>query len=131
MALIGRLHPIIVHFPIALVIIAALAEGASMILRDARWHFVAVVNVRAGAFFAVLTALAGWLLAQSPTVELTPLLTWHRWVGITGVLLAVIGALSTSHARRFRAVLFVGAAFIGVTGHLGGLMVWGSDWFRF
>ena len=131
MALVGRLHPILVHFPIALVIIAALAEGASMILRDTRWHFVAVVNIRLGALFAVITAIAGWLLALTPSIESTPMLTWHRWLGTSGALLAVFGALATSRARLFRIVLIAGASLIAITGHLGGLLVWGTDWFRF
>jgi len=131
MALLGRLHPVLVHFPIALVILAAMAEGVAVATRDSRWHFVAVANVRAGAFFAVLTAGAGWLLAQTPSIEPTPLLTWHRWLGTTGVVFTVVVALATRNVRRFRVLLFAAAALVAVTGHLGGLMVWGEDWFRF
>ena len=131
MALIGRLHPVLVHFPIALVILAAMAEGVAILTRDGRWHFVAIANVRAGAFFAVLTALAGWLLARTPSIEPTPLLTWHRWLGTTAATLTVIVALATRNVRVFRTVLFAAAALVAVTGHLGGLLVWGEDWFRF
>ena len=55
MALLGRLHPLLIHFPIALVIAAALAEGAATI--------------------------AGWRLALAPEMEASPLLEWHRWLG--------------------------------------------------
>ena len=60
MAFIGRLHLLLIHFPIALVIAAAAAEGAAAVTADERWHTVAVRNVRAGAVFTLLAAIAGW-----------------------------------------------------------------------
>jgi uncharacterized membrane protein len=56
MALTGRLHPLLVHFPIALMLIAAVAELVSVTTRFPEWHMVAVANVRAGAAFAVASA---------------------------------------------------------------------------
>jgi hypothetical protein len=47
MAFIGRLHPLLIHFPIALVIAAAVAEIAAMVTRDGGWRTLAVGNVRA------------------------------------------------------------------------------------
>ena len=38
MTLVGRLHPLIGHFPIALVMIAAVFEGGSIATGDRRWH---------------------------------------------------------------------------------------------
>ena len=38
MAFIGRLHPLLIHFPIALVIAAVLAEGAAMVTANDRWR---------------------------------------------------------------------------------------------
>jgi uncharacterized membrane protein len=81
MAFIGRLHPLLIHFPIALVISAALAEGAAMVTAQEGWRTVAVGNVRAGAVFAVLATIAGWRLALAPEMELSALLEWHRWLG--------------------------------------------------
>ena len=40
MAFIGRLHPLLIHFPIALVIVAVAAEGLATVTDDsagARW----------------------------------------------------------------------------------------------
>ena len=81
MALIGRLHPLLIHFPIALVIAAAAAEGAALLTGDDDWRTVAVRNVRAGAGFALFAALAGWRLALTPEMEPSSLLEWHRWHG--------------------------------------------------
>jgi uncharacterized membrane protein len=49
MALTGRLHPLLAHFPIALVLIAAIAEHVSPMTRFPEWHTVAVATIRAGA----------------------------------------------------------------------------------
>src|SRR5438270_10677813 len=74
MVLLGRLHPLLVHFPIGLVILAALAEAVATVAGDCRWRTVAVANVRAGAASGVLAAIAGWRLALAPGVESSALL---------------------------------------------------------
>jgi uncharacterized membrane protein len=137
MALTGRLHPLLVHFPIALVLIAAIAELVSLTTRFPEWHMVAVANVRAGAAFAIASAAAGWLLASSRIVEASPALEWHRWLGVAGAVAAVAAALATSEMDRpprrlwlYRIALFWAAALVGVAGHFGALLVWGADFLR-
>ena len=137
MALTGRLHPLLVHFPIALVLIAAIAELVSLTTRFPEWHMVAVANVRAGAAFAIASAAAGWLLASSRIVEASPTLEWHRWLGGAGAVAAVAAALATAEMDRpprrlwlYRIALFSAAALVAVAGHFGALLVWGADFLR-
>ena len=144
MALIGRLHPLLVHFPIGLVLIAAVAEVVAMTTGLWDWRAVAVGNLRAGAVFAIGAAIAGWRLASSPGIEATSSLEWHRWLlaeprGYSFAAVAVFGAaLATAGARSqspfalwvYRITLFWAAALVAVTGHLGGLLVWGADFLR-
>ena len=99
MAFVGRLHPLLIHFPIALVIAAALAEGAAIVTADEGWRTVAVENVRAGAVFALLATVAGWRLALAPEMEVSPLLEWHRWLGTVAAGAAVGAALATGGVR--------------------------------
>jgi uncharacterized membrane protein len=134
----GRLHPLIVHFPIALVLVAAAFEGGSIATGDRRWRAVAVVNVRAEAVFAVAAVIAGWRLASAPGGEATPLLEWHRWLGAIAALSTVAAALVTVRGERwplgrlwiYRTALFCAASFVAVAGHLGGLLVWGAEFLR-
>src|ERR1700730_14160010 len=65
MAFAGRLHPLLLHFPIALIIVAAVAELVAMLTAFRAWHVVAVANVRGGALFAGATALTGLLRART------------------------------------------------------------------
>ena len=135
MALLGRLHPLLIHFPIALVITAALAEGAAIVTADENWRTVAVGNVRAGAAFALLATIAGWRLALAPEMEVSPLLEWHRWLGFVAAGAALAAALATGGIRRrstlevriYRIALFTAGTLVAVTGHVGGLLVWGAD----
>ena len=137
MALTGRFHPLLVHFPIALVLIAAFAELVSLTTRFPKWHMVAVANIRAGAAFAVASAGAGWLLASSRIVEASPALEWHRWLGLMAALAAVTAALTTRDIERprgrlwlYRVALFSAAALVAVAGHFGAVLVWGADFLR-
>ena len=139
MALIGRLHPVLVHFPIALIVAAFGCELVSLTTRAREWHVAAVANLRIGAVFAVGSTIAGWIFAASPMVDMSPSLEWHRWVGACATL-AAIGAVLSAHVSAgssssrsiwiYRAALSTAAALVGVTGHLGGLLVWGTHFFR-
>jgi uncharacterized membrane protein len=103
MEFVGRLHPLLIHFPIALVIAAALAEGAAIVTADERCRTVAVRSVRAGAVFALSATIAGGRLTLSQEMEMSPILEWHRWLGtVAGAALAA--ALATRGVRRRSAV---------------------------
>jgi len=139
MTLLGRLHPLLVHFPIALILIAAIAELVAMATRVAEWRVVAVVNIRAGAVFAVGAGVAGWLLASSHMVEPSLGLEWHRWLGIAAAIVASGAALISGGVVRdrspramwmYRAAVFSAAGLVGVAGHLGAVLVWGADFLR-
>ena len=129
MAFAGRLHPVLIHFPIALVLLAVTAETVFLAARDARWQFIASVSVQAGAISAAAAAGAGWLLAAAVAMDPTPYLVWHRWLGTAVAVLALAAALAV-RARAttlYRVSLFTAGALLPIAGHLGGVLVWGAD----
>ncbi|MGE5242958.1 MAG: DUF2231 domain-containing protein [Betaproteobacteria bacterium] len=138
MLLIGKLHPLLVHFPIGLVLAAAGFELVATWTRRQRWRAVAVANIRAGALLSVLALIAGWVLASAPFVEATSSLAWHRWTGVAAGV-ATMGAAVASRSRRvespgslvvYRGALFGAAALVALAGHLGAALVWGTDFLR-
>ena len=138
MSFIGKLHPLLVHFPIALVLAAAAGELVVIAMPRQSWRTVAVANIRAGAAMGVVTAITGWLFASSPLVDASPSLEWHRWVGMAGAAGAIGAALlslrlhvpSRSSAFVYRLTLFATALLVAITGHLGGTLVWGARFFQ-
>jgi uncharacterized membrane protein len=137
MALIGRFHPVLVHFPIALIVAAFGCELVSGATRNREWHTASVANLRIGAFFAIAAAVAGWIFAWSPMGETSPEIEWHRWLGACATI-AAVGSVVLDHrfadrSRRsvwiYRVALATAAALVGVTAHLGGVLVWGAHFF--
>jgi uncharacterized membrane protein len=133
---IGRLHPILLHFPLALILVAAFIEGARYMLgkRDLASP-AASVCLWIGFLMAIPTVWSGWELAEYGG-DTGTLVGLHRWTAIAslGVMALAVGAWIM---RRFRgadwagthvAFLVVAATLVGVAGHFGAEMVWGENW---
>jgi uncharacterized membrane protein/mono/diheme cytochrome c family protein len=132
----GRLHVVLVHFPIALLIAAAAGEVLS-ILRGRRTpapavHFCVVL----GSAGAVVAAALGWLDAWGGGGVGQSALDLHRWLGTAAAGWALVTTgLSVRDERRgersiwFRVALFLGAALVGAAGHFGGILVYGEEYF--
>ena len=138
MTLIGHFHPLLIHFPIALVIVSAVAEATATVSRDERWRTLAIGNVRAGAAFALIAAVAGWYFASELSSDAGPLLEWHRWLGTVAAGLMLAAAFATAGAKRragralwmYRIALLAAGIVTAIAAHLGALMVWGADFLR-
>ncbi|QNN21791.1 hypothetical protein HED60_05725 [Planctomycetales bacterium ZRK34] len=130
----GKLHPMAVHFPIALLIAAAVAELLGMFTGRLWFSEATVLMVWFATITAVSAALLGWIFGGFRWGDEDWLMTSHRWVGtVTAAWSLVVLALLVQGQRRkvafsaYRAALFTGAALVGATGFLGGAMVWGLD----
>jgi uncharacterized membrane protein len=127
----GRLHPIIVHFPIAF-FPAALFTA---IVGRRRPAFAAPVQflLIAGAIIAPVAAILGWLDAGFEPSTDDWLLQIHRWLGTgIGIVALVLGIWAARQpdevrSRRMLAGLAVITAAIVVQGWFGGAMVHGVD----
>ena len=136
----GKFHPVVVHFPIALLIAAAAAELLKRLLGLEWLGGAARFSVLAGAVGAVVATPLGWLDAAftryrggfAHTLEL------HRWLGTTTAVWSVMTAVlcemserSTSgkYRRWYLTTLIVGAILVGVTGHFGSTLVYGRGYY--
>lgn len=130
----GRLHPLAVHFPVALLIVAYFLEllsigGKRQGLREGiNWM------VFLGAFFALLATVLGWLLRIHDDYS-GNLVLLHQNVGIATALLAMVTGLILKNTLNgkltsfilYRSVLTLTVAFLVYTGHLGSRLTHGDD----
>jgi uncharacterized membrane protein len=116
-------HAAAVHFPIALLIFAALHDGWTRLRGQPRPSHAAALAGTAGALLAVAT---GWILADN--VE-DPLLERHRWLGVATLVLGVASLLAGRLKPGTLAAvpLWLAAVIALPTGWLGGEMAHGHD----
>ena len=125
----GRLHPIIVHFPIAFFP----AAFFTALVGRRRPAFAKPVQflVVAGGIIAPIAAILGWL--DSIGADPDPLLTVHGWlgtgIGVAGLGLAVWAWRRPGQDRRPAMIWALAAltAAIVVQGWYGGALVHGID----
>jgi len=138
---IGRLHPMWVHFPIALLVAAALAELLTMRFGDPRFAFAARFTLWTGAIGALVAAALGWAdalaVADDYTGRSVKLLFYHRWAGTTTAAVALIALAlcerfhrtsNPKHRRIYRLAVFTAVLLVTVTGHLGASLVFGWNY---
>lgn len=128
---IGRLHPIVVHFPLAF-FPAALFTALAGRRRPAYGKPVQFLIV-AGGLLAPLAAMLGWLDGGFVLADADRLLRVHRWlgtaIGIGGLALAAWAIKHPEEDRRPPMLWALGAitAAIIVQGWYGGAMIHGVD----
>ncbi len=129
----GRLHPMVVHFPIAFFPAALIAAIAGR----RRPSFAAPVQflVVAGGLLAPVAAAAGWLAGMGSDPE--PILTYHRWLGV-GIAFAGAGIGVWAWRRPWEdrgagmiLALTVMTTAIAVQGFLGAGLTHGMDHMMF
>lgn len=138
--LFGRLHPLALHFPIALLLLAAALEVVRLKWDRPGLGRTVALLMAIGAVGALVATTTGWVFAAEshPRLSLRWMLQWHRWLGITTTVLAGVAAwLSarlaespvTSARWLRRATVWLTAIILVAASHLGALMVWGEDYF--
>jgi uncharacterized membrane protein len=126
---IGRLHPMIVHFPIVLLLAALVFECVDRWRKTDHLGNAIRLLVFGGMISAVLSAILGLLLASSGEYGEDQLQS-HRWTGIFTAVLSVGTALAYRLGRRglgFVSLIISGLS-VTVTGHLGGEITHGEGY---
>ena len=128
----GALHPGVVHFPIALLAVAAFFE----ILQILRKKKEPAPGTPALAYLAAAAAVPatffGFMLADYEGAE-GKLVDLHQWLGVSSTIVAVAAALLALKAKTsagcltgLRIALIVGSGLVLATGYIGGELVFGE-----
>ena len=140
LAYLARFHPVLVHFPIALIPAALLAEWLSL---KPSWRSLQVAArfcITLGTIASIAAASLGWLAAGVTEIAYEPewILRVHRAAGISAVIASLAATAFVCRADRtgrrsdllfYRIALHISAASVLVAGHFGGLLSYGEDYF--
>ncbi len=135
-AWLGKFHPPVTHYPIALLTTAALAELLFMRTGAPAYRHALLFCVRIGAVSALVAVALGWFFAGVRLVDEDWLMTAHRWAGTSVAAFSVWLLYLAEQVRAkpptettalFRPALFSAAGLVGATGFLGGALLYGLD----
>lgn len=124
----GRMHPMVLHLPIGLMVGLIALECLALARRQPMPPGVRPVLVWLIAATCVFSAASGLILSQEGSYGGTTL-DWHKWLGIAVAVAAVLAAMAL-HVRRaakaYGALLLTGAALLVPAGHFGAAMTHGD-----
>jgi uncharacterized membrane protein len=134
--MLGRFHPIVLHFPIGLLVALFLLECLSYFkpfknIESAHWLLLIL-----GAGTAVKAAAFGLFLSWEGGYD-EDTVFWHQWTGIGVAVLAILAlVLRFAYTRNYkhiilqfyRLVLFANVILISIAGHYGGNLTHGSTY---
>ncbi len=140
--LIGRLHPALVHFPIAGLVALAVVDLIGVGLRRESWRRAGMVVLIATTVALLPTVATGLLRATHMAADAgeQSLIVKHRTLNLT-VTGLVIAALVLRAARRkpllgayriaYLTLVYVATALVLVAADFGGRLVYGPDYLPF
>lgn len=138
----GEFHVVAIHFPIALVLAALLAELLFVITGRTMFSGAAHYSVLLGAAGAIVAVALGLAAAEFEhfPADMARVLSIHRWLGIAGGVTMVLaggfsvlsrcGKCGPGFVWPFRVLLLLSAGLVGVAGHFGAILVHGFEHFQ-
>jgi uncharacterized membrane protein len=130
----GRLHPLILHFPIVLIVAYTICLWFTGRTQTAALNWLAPFTDQLllwSAFAAVITALAGLLLSAEGSFEGSAI-QWHKWLGtLTSLILLTLylgkdSAILEKRKQKWLAILPLTAVVLA--GHFGGDVTHGAGY---
>lgn len=129
--LIGHLHPVLVHLPVGILLIGILFYWLSRKEKYRGLRDSVSILFLLGALSAILSCITGYVLSDAEAYD-EGLKNWHQWMGIGTALLSV-GVYYFSRKSEWggwmKSLSLLMLAGIFVTGHLGGSLTHGPDYF--
>lgn len=125
----GRMHPLVLHFPLVLFLLALLWEGVASTRKVPILNQSGDFLLLAAALTSVVAALTGLFLSREQGYD-EQLLSGHKWGGIALSLLALLlyslRNWMRSHSLVLRCTAVLGGALLVFTGHQGASLTHGD-----
>ncbi len=132
----GRFHPLLVHIPIGVLLLAFLMEYF-IFKKKAAFSFAIEVTLLIGYISAIVAAILGWLLSFSGEYDVT-LLNKHQWWGISLCFVSFFlwgfkkyASQKPYFEKLYKPLFFLTILLLLVTGHFGGSLTHGEDFLSY
>lgn len=126
----GRLHPLVVHLPIGILCLAVVFVFASR-GRYQMPQAVVEFTFLLGGLAAIVAVVSGLVLTRGDEYDVNSI-SWHKWMGITLSVAAVITWWIVREHSANRVVVKVSVVgtliLVAITGHLGGSITHGEHY---
>ena len=123
---VGRFHPLAVHFPIALILLAFMLECAGLFQWGKSIHASAGFVLALATVSALAAAFLGWTLGRSGGYE-GSLVTRHMWGGISlAAALVFCCAVRAWNTKLYGTALFATVCLMAWTSDQGGKLTHGA-----
>ena len=125
----GRLHPLIVHFPVGLLCIALLLEAIAWFRKSTDMQAGIRAMVWVGTISSIIAAALGLVLVNQDdyggnTIKI------HQWSGLATMTLAILTvfAMRTGRVTLYRSLLTLTVLGVSLAGHFGAMVTHGDDY---
>ncbi|MCD2421579.1 chitobiase/beta-hexosaminidase C-terminal domain-containing protein [Niabella pedocola] len=126
----GRAHPLVLHFPIVLLLVAFLFELSLRSPRQAAHQPIADGLLLAASFTTVITALMGLLLSKEPGYD-PAVISAHKWMGVLCAFISMLWYSFRNRIRKQRSLILttglLSTVVLLIAGHKGATITHGDD----
>ncbi len=124
----GRFHPVLVHLPIGILLIAAVFYVLSLREQYKGLQQATTVALLLGLLSAVASCISGYLLSISGDYE-ADMVSTHKWMGFAVATIAIVSYfLHTKKNNAVKWTIGLMTLLIFITGHTGGSITHGADY---
>lgn len=128
--LIGHFHPLLVHLPIGILLVALLLQWLSQKSKYESFKHAVPLILLFGSITAFVSSITGYFLSISDDYDQS-LVNWHMWMAIGVVLTSAILYTKEKNPKVDVPKKLLSFSLLGLlmaTGHLGGSLTHGSDY---
>ncbi|CAM4363138.1 c-type cytochrome domain-containing protein [Zobellia roscoffensis] len=121
----GRMHPLILHFPVAFIVLLAVLNLFKKQLDPVSFQKINFTLLLVTSFMTVLATLMGLILSLEGYDS--EVMTFHKWTGIALCFIIYALVWCYSYKKVFQVLLYTGVLGVVLAGHYGASLTHGTD----
>jgi uncharacterized membrane protein/mono/diheme cytochrome c family protein len=125
---IGHFHPVLVHLPIGILLVAVIFYFLSKKEKYKSLHAAVGISLILGMISAITSCISGYLLSTTDDYD-EQMIFQHQWLGIATAFISILAYFFYKKEKSFlKWIMLLLALLIIITGHLGGSLTHGSNY---